>query len=289
MIQSMTGYGKATREIGGCLVTIEIKSVNSKSFELGLRLPSAYREKEQELRTLISQELERGKADVIIFTDNGNETKKGTLNKKVIKAYIDELRSIEKELKLPKNDYLKNVLSLPNVLSVEKTELTDAEWKNTEQLIRKAIKEFQSFRLSEGKVLEKDLLLRIKNINDLLKEIEKKEPQRMTLIKTRLMKMLSGQDETTIDKNRFEQELIYYLEKIDITEEKVRLKSHCNYFLSTMKEKESNGKKLAFIVQEIGREINTIGSKANDADIQHVVVEMKDELEKIKEQMANIL
>jgi uncharacterized protein (TIGR00255 family) len=289
MIQSMTGYGKASREINGCLVTVEIKSVNSKSFEMGLRLPTGYKEKEQDIRILLARELERGKIEVTVSTDNGNEIKRGILNKTVIKAYLDDFRALGKEFKLPEEDYLRLIIGLPNVMSTEKTEIDEGEWKQIEQLIKKAVKEFYSFRLNEGKVLEKDLLLRVKNIFVLLKQIEKHEPNRMTIIKNRLSKMLSGQEESLIDKNRFEQELIYYLEKIDITEEKVRLKSHCDYFLQTAKEKQSNGKKLSFIIQEIGREINTIGSKANDAAIQHHVVEMKDELEKMKEQVANIL
>lgn len=285
----MTGYGKATREIHGSLVTVEIKSVNSKSLELGLRLQVAYRDKEQGLRMFLSQELERGKIDVAVTTDNGNEAKKGKLNKKVLRLYIEELKSIERELKLPRVDYLPLVMGLPNAMTLEKHELSESEWKQLDQLIRKAIKEFQSFRQNEGKALERDLLLRVKNIFQYLKEIEKYEPQRLTNIRTRLTKILSGMDDSSIDKNRFEQELIYYMEKIDITEEKVRLKSHCAYFLNTIKEKESNGKKLSFIIQEIGREINTIGSKANDANIQRLVVEMKDELEKMKEQVANVL
>lgn len=289
MIQSMTGYGKATHEINGCLVTAEIKSVNSKAFELNLKLPGSYRCKEQELRTLLSSEIERGKADISIMFESNGEIKTGTLNRKLIKAYVKDLMTIGKELKLEKNNYLQLALALPNAMNLEKSEFSEGEWKMADQLVRKAIKEFQLFRLNEGKVLEKDLLLRIKNILHRLKEIEKFEPQRMTIIKTRLSKMLSGHDDSLIDKNRFEQELIYYLEKLDITEEKVRLKSHCDYFLETMKEKTSNGKKLGFIIQEIGREINTIGSKANDADIQRHVVEMKDELEKMKEQLANVL
>lgn len=289
MIQSMTGYGKAVREISGNLVTAEIKSVNSKSLEMGLRLPAAYRDKEQELKTFLSQELERGKIDVTIAFDNGLESKKGSINKKIVKEYISDIKAIERELSLPKTGYLQLALALPNAISAEKPELKAKEWKQLDQLIHKAVKEFRFFRFNEGKALEKDLLLRVKNIYQHLHEIERYEPQRLINIRTRLSKMLSGSDDSSIDKNRFEQELIYYLEKIDITEEKVRLKSHCDYFLNTIKEKTSNGKKLGFIIQEIGREINTIGSKANDANIQRQVVEMKDELEKMKEQVANVL
>ncbi|HKR07407.1 MAG TPA: YicC/YloC family endoribonuclease [Bacteroidia bacterium] len=289
MINSMTGYGKATREINGCLITAEIKSVNSKSFELNLKLPAVYRHKEQDMRTLLSTEIERGKADASISFDNLGDAKTGALNKKLIKAYVKDLMTIGKELKIKNINYLQIALSMPNAMSLEKSDCNEDEWKEVELLTCKAIKEFQSFRANEGNALEKDLLLRIKNIHHHLKETEKFEPQRMTLIRTRLSKMLSGQDDSLIDKNRFEQELIYYLEKLDITEEKVRLKTHCDYFLETMKEKTANGKKLGFIIQEIGREINTIGSKANDADMQRHVVEMKDDLEKMKEQLANVL
>ena len=289
MIHSMTGYGKSTREINGCLITAEIKSVNSKAFELNLKLPGVYRHKEQEMRSLLSAEIERGKSDATISFDNIGDIKTGALNKKLIKSYVKELMTIGKELKIANINYLQLALSMPNAMSLEKSDCSEEEWKEVEQLLCKALKEFQSFRLNEGKSLEKDLLLRIKNIHHHLKEIEKFEPQRMTVIRTRLSKMLSGHDDSQIDKNRFEQELIYYLEKLDITEEKVRLKTHCDYFLETMKEKNANGKKLGFIIQEIGREINTIGSKANDADMQRHVVEMKDELEKMKEQISNIL
>lgn len=289
MIHSMTGYGKVTREVNGCLVTAEIKSVNSKSFELNLKLPAIYRHKEQDIRTFLSFEIERGKADAMVSFDNASDVTPGTLNKKLIKSYVKELLTIGRELKLDNINYLQLALTMPNAMSLEKSECNEGEWKEVEQLIRKALKEFQSFRTKEGSSLEKDMLLRIKNIHHHLKETEKFEPQRMACIKARLTKMLSEHDDSMIDKNRFEQELIYYLEKLDITEEKVRLKTHCNYFLETMKEKTANGKKLGFIIQEIGREINTIGSKANDADMQRHVVEMKDELEKMKEQIANIL
>lgn len=285
----MTGYGKATREINGCLITAEIKSVNSKAFELNLKLPAVYRHKEQEMRTLLSTEIERGKSEANISFDNIGDVKTGALNKKLIKSYVKELMTIGKELKIANINYLQLALAMPNAMSLEKSDCNEDEWKEVELLLRKALKEFQSFRLSEGKSLEKDLLMRVKNIYYHLEETSKFEPQRMMVIRTRLSKMLSGQDDSQIDKNRFEQELIYYLEKLDITEEKVRLKTHCDYFLETMKEKTANGKKLGFIIQEIGREINTIGSKANDADIQRHVVEMKDELEKMKEQIANIL
>lgn len=289
MILSMTGYGKATSKIGGNSVTVEIKSLNGKSFELGLRIPLTCREKELEIRNLLSQEIQRGRAEASILIDNGNDSKKGSLNKKFIRSFVHELKLLERELKLPHSDYLNTVLALPNAMGSEKQEINETEWKQIEQLIKKAVKAFQSFRFIEGKSLEKDILLRIKSINRCLSEIEKFETPRLAAIKARLNKMLSGIDDASIDKNRFEQELIYYLEKIDITEEKVRLKTHCDYFLGTMNEKEANGKKLGFIIQEIGREINTIGSKANDAGIQRFVVEMKDELEKMKEQVANVL
>lgn len=289
MIQSMTGFGKAMRNVAGGQVNIEIRSLNSKSFELSLRIPSCYRHKEQEIRNTIAQKLERGKIDVVIILENSAKNKTGTFNRKLIKSYIAELKLVSKENNLSQNDLLKIALSLPNSLNPEKEAASESEWKQVDALLKTAITDFISFRNKEGKALEKDLFQHLKCIGDLLKEIEKFEPGRLVNTRQRLQKLLSGQDDVQVDQNRFEQELIYYIEKTDISEEKVRLKSHCDYFLESMKSKDSNGKKLGFITQEMGREINTIGSKANDANIQRYVVEMKDELEKIKEQIANIL
>ncbi len=290
MIRSMTGFGNAVAEYGNKTLTVEIKSVNSKFFDLSLRLPSAYKEKDLELRSELAKELERGKVDVSIIIDSPNAEKKTSINTSLVKAYYEELKTISQDLKLNTSDYLALILKMPEVLSTEKMTGDEEEWKQLRSTITKALEAFQGFRKKEGESIEKDMKERIKQIETRLKEIEKIEPTRITAFR----KKLSGSLEefiqaNNIDRNRFEQELIFYIEKIDISEEKVRLRTHCEYFLSTVKEASSNGKKLAFITQEIGREINTIGSKANDASIQKLVVEMKDELEKVKEQILNVL
>ncbi|MBL7915335.1 MAG: YicC family protein [Bacteroidia bacterium] len=290
MIRSMTGFGKASGSAGSNLITIEVKSLNSKFLELNLRLPSVYKDKDLELRNEISKGVERGKVDFIVTIEPAPGARKSAFNKEVIRQYAEDFASIKKELKLTSDDYLSIIMRLPNVLNSEKSEADLKEWKAIEMLTRKALKEFNDFRLQEGKTLQKDFEMRIAAIKDFLKEIEKIEPGRIKTLKGRLTKSFEDLEESALlDKNRFEQELIYYLEKIDITEEKVRLRSHLSFFLETMKAPESNGKKLGFILQEIGREINTIGSKANDAMIQRHVVGMKDELEKLKEQSANII
>lgn len=290
MIRSMTGFGKANGHAGSNMITVEVKSLNSKFLELNLRLPSVYKDKDLELRNEISKDVERGKVDFIVAIEPAPGAKRSVFNTEVIKAYADDLKSLSKELKLNVGDGLDIIMRLPNVLNTEKTEADAKEWKAIETLSRKALKEFNEFRLKEGKALQKDFESRINSIKAALKKIEKIEPARTKSIRNRLHKGLDIMDDQNgIDKNRFEQELVYYIEKIDITEEKVRLTTHLSYFLETINDKESNGKKLGFILQEIGREINTIGSKANDAFIQRHVVEMKDELEKMKEQSANII
>lgn len=288
MIKSMTGYGKANGEVQGINTTLEIKSLNSKFLELFIRL-MAFRDKETELRNMLTKEIERGKVEVNLAIDNQEEKRKSFLNKEVIAGYYKDLLALKPDLNLSTPDYLKIIMGLPNVMNVDKGETGEKGWLQLEELVKKAIRAFNEFRIMEGKVLAADFTMRLNLIDACLTKIEKLEPARMKALKGRLKKGIEGIADISIDKNRFEQELIYYLEKIDITEEKVRLKSHLRYFSETMKAKDSNGKKLGFITQEIGREINTIGSKANDAGIQKLVVEMKDELEKIKEQTANVL
>jgi uncharacterized protein (TIGR00255 family) len=290
MIRSMTGFGKATGNAGGNMITVEVKSLNSKFLELNMRLPAIYKDKDLELRNEITKVVERGKVDFIVTIEQAPGARKSAFNKEVIKQYYADFAQLKKETKISSEDYLGIIMRLPNVLNIDKSEADAKEWKLIETVTRKALKEFNDFRIKEGKALQKDFEMRLQSIGDNLKKIEKVEPGRLKSIKGRLNKGLDGlEDSNVIDKNRFEQELIYYLEKIDITEEKVRLRSHLSFFIDTLKESESNGKKLGFILQEIGREINTIGSKANDAFIQRHVVEMKDELEKLKEQSANII
>ena len=285
----MTGFGKAIKEVAGKKITIEIRSINSKQFDLNLRMPSSYREKESDIRKEILSTLERGKIDFLLFTEAAVALKKVSLDKEVAKAYYYEIKSLSDELNLDQKDILSALLKLPNVIAAEREEPDENEWEVVKEAFVEALAAANKFRLSEGKELEKDFSMRIGKILDLLEKIAACEGERMQAIKARITSNLAEvipPDKT--DKNRFEQELIYYLEKIDITEEKLRLKTHCDYFITTMKE-DSAGRKLGFITQEIGREINTIGSKANHAEIQRLVVQMKDELEKIKEQLLNIL
>jgi len=285
----MTGFGKATKENAGKKITVEIRSVNSKQFDLNLRLPSSYREKESEIRKDILTTLERGKIDFLLFTEAAAETKKVAIDKEVAKAYYKEIKSLSEELNLNQQDILATLLKLPDVISAQREEPDENEWKEVQAALSEALAAIDNFRLTEGKELEKDFSMRVWKILELLEKIAACEGERMQTIKARISNNLAEvvpADKT--DKNRFEQELIYYLEKIDITEEKLRLKTHCDYFITTMKE-DAAGRKLGFISQEIGREINTIGSKANHAEIQRLVVQMKDELEKIKEQLMNIL
>ncbi len=290
MIRSMTGFGNAVAESGSKTITVEIKSVNSKFFDLSLRLPSAYKDKDLELRSELAKDLERGKVDVSIVLDSPDSPKKTSINTTLVKAYHEELKSLSEDLKLNTTDYLGLILKLPEVLNTDKAVADPEEWNQMRSTLSKALESFQSFRKKEGESIEKDLKERNRQIELRLKEIEKLEPNRITAYRKKLtMSLEEFIQSNNIDRNRFEQELIFYIEKIDISEEKVRLRTHCEYFLKTLTESTSNGKKLAFITQEIGREINTIGSKANDADIQKLVVEMKDELEKIKEQILNVL
>jgi len=289
--KSMTGFGKAVNEIAGKKITVEIRSLNSRQLDLNLRMSYLYKEKELELRTDIAKQLERGKVDISIFTESTQETISTTLNKTLAKAYYNELKSLSEELNTGSEDLLSLVVKMPDVLKAEREtiELDEAEWNTVKNTVNKAIEAFQKFREDEGKTLEKEFNMRISIIEKLLNEVVKLDDTRIATIKNRIKNNLHEViDVNKIDENRFEQELVYYTEKLDITEEKLRLKTHLDYFINTMKEPAS-GRKLGFIAQEIGREINTIGSKANDAGIQKMVVQMKDELEKIKEQLLNVL
>lgn len=289
--KSMTGFGKAVNEIPGKKITVEIRSLNSKQLDLNMRIPYLYKEKELELRTEVGKQLERGKIDLSIYCESTQEAMPVNLNKELAKTYYNELKKLSEEL----NDHNSNLLALaikmPDVMKAEKetVELDEKEWAEVRSVVNKAIAAFQKFRDDEGKTLEKEFVSRIGIIEKLLTEVVSLDNARVENIKSRIKNNLEEVVETNkIDQNRFEQELIYYIEKLDITEEKLRLKTHLDYFTSTMKEA-SGGRKLGFISQEIGREINTIGSKANDAAIQKLVVQMKDELEKIKEQLLNVL
>ena len=285
MIQSMTGYGKEVVQLPSKTITIEIKSLNSKGLDLNTRVPSAYREKELEIRDLLAKSLERGKVDFSLYIEVTGEETTSQLNEVVVKQYIKQLANVVNGDPV---ELLKMAVRMPDALKTEREEIDEKEYDSILKGIAKALKAINKYRTDEGSVLENDFKERIVIISKLLEDVVAIDPERVDAVKERLRKAVSDIKEK-VDENRFEQELIYYLEKYDITEEKVRLKNHLEYFEDTLKTNDSNGKKLGFITQEIGREINTIGSKANYAPMQQMVVQMKDELEKIKEQALNVL
>lgn len=290
MVRSMTGYGNAKGLVGGQGVTVEIRSLNSKFLELNMRMPMQFRDRELELRAELGKQLERGKADLNISFDNNDLAKRSSVNKEIFNAYFEELSSLGKEYHLSDVNLMDIILRMPAVLNAEKAESDETQWSELRILIGEAVKKFNQFRDNEGAVLGKDVIDRVTVILNSIPRLEEFEQVRVDNIRQRIMRSVAElQEQSNIDHNRFEQELIYYIEKLDISEEKVRLRSHCDYFLQTLNGAEANGKKLGFIAQEIGREINTIGAKANDAGMQRIVVEMKDELEKLKEQLANVL
>jgi uncharacterized protein (TIGR00255 family) len=287
MILSMTGYGKAEASLENKKVTIEIKSLNSKQIDMNFRMPSSLREKELVSRQKISSQLKRGKIDVSIFVEDTGVQKNVSLNKELIKSYYQELKQIANELDT--NESILNiVMRMPEVLKQEKESVDETEWQHIDQLLDQAITNLNQFRKDEGLILQKDFEARITTIKILLKEIEEVEKTRIDKIKNRLKEKIESL-EVEVDASRLEQEIIFYIEKLDINEEVVRLANHLDYFIENLQTDSSQGKKLGFICQEIGREVNTMGSKSNDAKMQQIVVQMKDELEKIKEQILNVL
>lgn len=291
MIKSMTGYGKAIAETQQKKITIEIKSLNSKQFDLITKLPWLYKEKEPEIRNLVSQKLGRGKIDLSVYCDIIEDEGIPVINKAIVKNYFNQMKEIADELNITiDNHILSTIMKLPDALKTEKPELPEEEWNLVRQQILESVNMLDLYRIEEGKSIESDIKKSMSGILASLVTIETFEAGRITKVREKLISILTENNGTeNIDKNRFEQELIFFLEKYDINEEKVRLKKHCDYFLEMIGSESPNGKILSFIAQEIGREINTIGSKANDASIQKLVVMMKDELEKIKEQTNNIL
>lgn len=291
MLHSMTGYGKAERNVSGKRIAIEVKSLNSKQGDIFTRLPTNYKEKELDIRKMITAALQRGKIECTIYVENFSAEGNYTVNRALAMKYFEELKPLAEATGNPKfSDFLPILVKMPDVLVTENSSLDPEEWSAVEEGLGECLKKVNDYRRDEGKELEQDFILHIENIEVLLKKIPGFEEERLRKLKEKLTKDISDMlNDSQYDKNRLEQEIIYYIEKLDITEEKVRLKSHCDYFRKTVNQPESYGKKLNFIGQEIGREINTIGSKANDTNIQHIVVMMKDELEKIKEQLSNIL
>jgi uncharacterized protein (TIGR00255 family) len=285
MIYSMTGYGKSILQLPTKKISIELKSLNSKSLDLNARMPSIYREKELDIRKLLADKLERGKIDFSIYVEMTAEDTSTQINEPVVKQYINQLKKIVDGNEI---ELLKMAVRFPDALNTVREEIDETEWKAIEAEINAAIELINNYRLDEGKVLEIDFKKRVSIIEDLLEQVIAMDPDRIVGVRERLLKGVEELKEK-YDENRFEQELVYYIEKFDITEEKVRLKNHLSYFIEAINSKDSNGKKLGFICQEMGREINTIGSKSNYAPMQQLVVQMKDELEKIKEQLLNVL
>lgn len=285
----MTGFGKATKEFENKTVNVEIRSLNSKNLDLSLRLSSTYRDKEHELKSEITKLLERGKVDLSVYVESKIEETPVQINTDLAKSYYNQLKQLATELNEPSTNLMAHVLKMPDVLKSERKEPNEQDWKDIQSVIFLAVEGLNNFRSDEGKSIEKDFETRLGIIADSLEKIKEHDAARIQNIRDRIKKNLEevvGKEK--VDNNRFEQELIYYIEKLDINEEKVRLKTHLDYFIKTMKEP-AGGRKLNFIGQEIGREVNTIGSKANDAEMQKLVVLMKDELEKIKEQTNNVL
>jgi len=291
MVQSMTGFGKATCENGNKKIVVEIKSLNSKQLDLSTRISGLYREKDIEIRTELSQQLERGKIDFALYIDNSGKESVSQINKSVLMAYYEQIKDISNStgMDMPSN-WFEVLLRMPDALKSEMVEMDENEWVLIKSTINQAISQLIDFRIQEGKSLENVFLTKINRIAELLDQVAPFENERIEKIKLKLEENLQSiSDKISYDKNRLEQELIFYIEKLDVNEEKVRLKTHLDYFIETMKHEKSPGKKLGFIAQEIGREVNTLGSKSNHSEMQKIVVLMKDELEQIKEQVLNVL
>jgi len=285
MIYSMTGYGKSVFQLPNKKISIEIKSLNSKSLDLNARMPSIYREKELEIRKIIASKLERGKIDFSLFLETTGEITTSKVNHDAVKAYMNQLKEVVDTTDL---ELLQMAVRMPDAITTDREDINEEEWLCILDGINSALDRIQEYRAQEGEALEKEFRIRVSNIDELLEKIIEMDPERIEGVRDRLNKGIADIKEK-VDENRFEQELVYYIEKFDITEEKVRLHNHLDYFDKSLHSVDSNGKKLGFISQEIGREINTIGSKANYAPMQKLVVQMKDELEKIKEQLLNVL
>ena len=286
----MTGFGKVTAELPSKKVTVEIKALNSKQLDLSTRIPSKYKDKEMELRSLLLQSLERGKVEFNIFIEYIGKDTPTQINLAAVENYYNQIKVIAEKLNISvPNDWFQTLLRMPDAIKSETVEPDESEWEVVLETVKDAIKHLCDFRIQEGAMLQKLFEQKIANIATLLKEVEKYEGERIEKIKARIMDNLQKIAEKDYDKNRFEQEMIYYIEKLDVNEEKNRLDNHLKYFISTMESGHGQGKKLGFIAQEMGREINTLGSKSNHAEMQKIVVQMKDELEQIKEQVLNVL
>ena len=290
MIQSMTGFGKAEGQLDSKKVTIQLKSLNSKQTDVTVKVPSSFKEKELSYRKILAEQLNRGKVEMYLSYEAVESAASYSIDQKLFKSYFTQLTELENNLNTTSGDLFASILKLPDVVKNTEEELEASEWKKVEEILIQAIESLIEFRQEEGKSLEKDLSNQISAIDELLQEALKYDAERTEIVRERLRSNLDDlEQKEKVNEDRFEQEMIYYLEKYDISEEKVRLKTHCDYFKKTMAEDRGQGKKFGFISQEIGREINTLGSKANHAEMQKLVVQMKDHLEKIKEQVLNVL
>ncbi len=291
MIKSMTGYGKSSYENDDLRITAEIRTLNSKQLDINMRVSSLLKQKELKIRNILSNRLLRGKVDLLLTFQSHNLTEAPGINKELVRHYFQELKKVHDSFKQDTEpDYLSMILKIPDVFVSQEATLYDSSWEAVRTIIEETIDKVDAFRLHEGEILKQDFVKRIRVIMELLTKVDPLEKSRTQRIKERILKHLNEYlDAANANPERLEQEMIYYIEKLDITEEKIRLKKHCDYFLNVLDNEENSGKKLTFVTQEIGREINTLGSKANDADLQRIVVLMKDELEKIKEQLFNIL
>ncbi|KAA6303793.1 MAG: hypothetical protein EZS26_000344 [Candidatus Ordinivivax streblomastigis] len=290
MIQSMTGFGKATAEFPNKKVSVEIKSLNSKQLDLSTRIPVIYREKEIEIRNILSQIIERGKVDFTIYIDHNDSMSSSKINAGAVQSYYEQIMNTAEMLNIaPPDDCFSAILRFPDTVKTDMVELDEKEWSLLKKTIMDALKAFTAFRTQEGNMLEKVFASKIATIAALLQEVGQYDSERIEKIKSRMEESLRKLDITAYDENRLEQEMIYYIERLDVSEEKSRLDNHLKYFSETMDKEKSQGRKLGFISQEMGREINTLGSKSNHAEMQKIVVQMKDELEQIKEQILNVL
>lgn len=285
MILSMTGFGRAETVYKGKKITVDIKSLNSKNFDLNVKVPLRYKEKEFDIRKLLNDKILRGKVDCYISCESLEDSNEVTINQDIVKNYIEQLRSVASDA--PEFEYLKMAVRMPDVLSTKSSELEDDEWKALLEVVQESIDRFIEFRQTEGNQLAEEIEKIVQNIEYNLSEVAQYEEERIQPIKDRYLSALKNFE--NVDETRYYQEMVYFVEKLDISEEKVRLSQHIKYYLEVMKNEDFNGKKLGFIAQEMGREINTLGSKANHSEIQKLVVEMKDDLEKIKEQTLNVL
>ncbi len=289
MIQSMTGFGRSTLVLSNKKITVEVKSLNSKQVDINTRIPSFYKEKELDIRSYLSTKLRRGKIELAIFVENTGTDSQHKINKDLVSTYMNSLREVAEE-EVTSGELLNIAMRLPDAMKVEREEFDKEEWKAVMNVVKEAVDALVDYRKTEGFSLEKDIKSQIAAIDALHDEVSQYEQERINTIKKRISSKLSDVLQAVdFDRDRLEQEMIYFIEKLDVSEEKVRLKNHCAYFIETMASEESNGKKLGFISQELGREINTMGSKANHTEIQKLVVKMKDALEKIKEQTLNVL